>query len=207
MDAQFWFDRWREGKIGFHEGKPNDLLEKHAAHLGQRRRVLVPLCGKAVDLAYLASQGHDVIGVELVEDAAKQFFDGASPEVIEHAAHRSYTHSGVTIFVGDFFATTPALLGPLDALYDRAALIALPPDLRPTYVDHVRDLVAAGSPGIVISLEYDETRMSGPPFSVTLDEVRAHYPTAVELEARVVEHQRLKDQGADAIERCFAITL
>jgi len=207
MDADFWIGRWREGRIGFHEGKPNDQLVKFAARLGERRRVLVPLCGKAVDLAYLAGLGHEVIGVELVEDAVKQFFEGTTPEVIEHGAHRSYAHGGVTIFAGDFFATTPALLGPLDALYDRAALIALPPTMRPTYVDHVRDLVAAGSPGVVITLEYDQALMEGPPHSVPTAEIRGYYPDAEELDVRTVENERLRALGVPAVERCFAVTV
>jgi thiopurine S-methyltransferase len=209
MEHQFWRDRWAEGKIGFHEGQPNRMLVRYVAHLGGRRRVLVPLCGKAVDLAFLADLGHTVIGVELVEQAAQEFFAGASPVITRHAQHVEYAAGGVSIFVGDFFAADAALLGPLDALYDRAALIALPPELRPRYAQHVRALVASGSPALIITLEYPQHQMSGPPFSVEETEVRAlHAGSEIEqVDEGPVQNPRMKELGVEAIERCFAATL
>ncbi|MGC4117882.1 MAG: hypothetical protein QM765_25710 [Myxococcales bacterium] len=115
----FWFDRWREGQIGFHEGKPNASLANAIGELGTAKRVLVPLCGKAEDLAFLASRGHTVIGCELVEDAVKQFFaeHGWTPQVTKHANHVQYTHGSISVFAGDFFAVDTALIGgPCTAL-------------------------------------------------------------------------------------------
>jgi thiopurine S-methyltransferase len=208
MEPEFWRQRWAEGRIGFHQGHPNEMLERHVTRLGEARRVLVPLCGKAVDLAYLAGHGHTVVGVELVEDAVRAFFEGTSPVITRHAEHVEYAAGGVTVFVGDYFATTPALLGRVDAVYDRAALIALPPQLRPRYVEHTTALLAAGAPGLVITLEYPQEQMAGPPFSVLEDEVRALHPGAViELleERGVDENPRLKELGVVAREKCFAV--
>ncbi len=207
MEPQFWRDRWAEGKIGFHQGHPNGMLERHVALLGERRRVLVPLCGKAVDLAYLAGHGHTVIGVELVEDAARQFFDGTSPVITRHAEHVEYEAGGVAIFVGDYFTATPALLGRVDALYDRAALIALPPELRPRYVEHTTALLAPGSPGLVITLEYAQDQMAGPPFSVDEAELRALHPGAVieRIEEGPAVNPRMKELGVIAQEKCFSV--
>jgi len=209
MEPGFWHHRWAEGKIGFHEGQPNARLVKYGARLGAGRRVLVPLCGKAIDLAYLAEQGHAVIGVELVEQAAQEFFAGTSPTITRHAEHVEYAAGGVSIFVGDIFTTTAALLGPLDALYDRAALIALPPELRPRYAAHVRALIAPGSPGLLITLEYPQAAMDGPPFSVGAPEVHALYAgvTIAQLDESPGQNQRMKDLGIEATERCFALTL
>src|SRR5262245_40223150 len=128
MDADFWFQRWREGRIGFHEGAPNRFLVKYGDRLTGARRILVPLCGKTEDLAYLASRGHDVVGIELVEDAVRQFFaeHHLTPSITQRGPFTNYTAGAITIVVGDFFATSPDLVGSIDAIYDRAALVALP---------------------------------------------------------------------------------
>ncbi len=209
MEPSFWIERWAEGRIGFHEGRPNAYLERHVERLGVARRVLVPLCGKAVDLAYLASRGHEVVGVELVEDAVRAFFDeqGVTPTVQRRGELTEYAAGALRVLAGDFFATDPGLLGPLDAWYDRAALIALPPDLRARYVAHLDDLLAPGAPGLLVTLEYPPGAIEGPPFAVLADEVRAlHAGHAVdELAVGAAELPRAP-AGTEARERCFLIT-
>ncbi len=207
MERSFWEERWREGRIGFHEGAPNKFLSRHAPRLAGR--VLVPLCGKAEDLAFLASRGHDVVGVEIVEDAVRAFFTehGVTPVVTPRDGLAEYRAGSITIFAGDVFATTREILGEIDAVYDRAALIALPPELRPRYVDHLRTLVAPGTPGLLIALEYEQGRMAGPPFSLVDAEVRAHYTDSVVLlDEAPAETPRLRELGVEAIERCYAVT-
>jgi len=172
--------------------------------------VLVPLCGKAEDLAFLAGRGHLVIGIELVEDAVRAFFDehGIVPEIARHGDHVAYRAGPITIFAGDCFTTTPQLVGPLDALYDRAALIALPAELRGRYVAQVRVLVPAGSPGLVLTLEYPQDRIDGPPFAVLEPELRALYGESAELlDEAAVDNPRIREAAPAAIERCFAITI
>jgi thiopurine S-methyltransferase len=227
-----WLARWRDGRIAFHEGRPNGFLERHVARLDGRRRVLVPLCGKAEDLAFLAARGHDVIGIELAELAVRAFFDehGLTPAVAPRgpftaftvgiaadtaeprdaaAADPAHPAGSLTLLVGDLFAATPELTGPIDAVYDRAALIALPPDLRPRYAAALRSLLPAAAPLLVITLEYDQRAMQGPPFSVPESELRALYPAA-EL-ALLDERQAPEDggkcsqSGVKATERCFLI--
>jgi thiopurine S-methyltransferase len=199
--------RWSAGQIGFHEGEANQHLQAHASALGSGKRVLVPLCGKAEDLTYLAARGHQVVGVELVESAVSAFFEehGAKPKIEQVGAFKRYSAPGVTIFVGDFFATTRELLGPVDALYDRAAIIALPEAMRVRYAKHVRTLMPVGAPGLIITVEYPQDQMSGPPFSVPEAELRAHY-AGLKLE-RVAEVkanlQRLLGVGS---EKCFVAT-
>jgi thiopurine S-methyltransferase len=173
--------------------------------------VLVPLCGKAVDLAYLAGLGHDVVGVELVEDAVAAFFaeHALTPTIARDEAFVRYQAGGITILAGDVFATTPGVLGPIDALYDRAALIALPPDLRARYVEHLRGMLAAGTPGLLVTLEYPQDAMAGPPFAVLEDEVRQLYD-GVEvtlLDDEPADAPRLRAAGVSARERCYALAL
>jgi len=205
-----WIARWSDGRIGFHEGHTNALLDRHIVRFAGRRRVLVPLCGRAEDLAFLAARGHMVVGIELAEQAVREFF--ASHALVPSIAARGplveYTAGSITLLAGDIFATTPELIGPIDALYDRAALIALPADLRPRYVAHLRTLLPAGAPALVITIEYDQQLMTGPPFAVFEPELRALYAgQAIELleERPSTGGGKCTQAGVSATERCFAI--
>lgn len=208
MEADFWIARWAEGRIGFHEGKPNALLERNVERLAGAKRVLVPLCGKSVDLAFLAARGHEVIGVELVEDAAQQFFaeHGATPAVTPRGPFVEYAAGAIRILAGDWFAADVARLGPVDAVYDRAALIAMPPELRPRYAAHERTL-AGTAPVLLVTLEYPQALMDGPPFAVLEDEVRALYGGArVELVEDVAGRAGRLPPEAPCREKCYLIT-
>jgi len=177
MESDFWVQRWRDGQIGFHEGRPNALLEANLAEFGEAKTVLVPLCGKSEDLALLAGQGHEVIGVELVPEAARAFFveHGITPQVTRSGEFEVFQAGRVRILAGDFFALTAGQLEPLEALYDRAAIVALPPALRQRYARHVRSLLQPGAIGLTITFVYPQERRAGPPFSVPEDELRALY--------------------------------
>lgn len=207
MEPAFWRARWASGQLGFHEGRPNALLARHAGALGEGRRVLVPLCGKAHDLAFLAERGHQVVGVELVEDAVRAFFAerGVTPEVAPRGPFTAYAAGAITLLAGDVFAATPALLGGVDALYDRAALIALPPEVRPRYAAHLGALLPAGATGLLVTLEYDPALRAGPPFAVPPDEVRALYAARAPEALEAVEAQ-VRTPGAPATERCWRFT-
>ena len=204
MDPEFWKSHWAEGRIGFHEGKPNSYLVEHHAKLATYPRVLVPLCGKAEDLAYLAANGHEVVGVELVEDAVKAFFaeHALVPEVIADGPLVKYTAPSITIFAGDVFQATRERLGDIDAVWDRAALVALPDDMRRRYVDHVRALLPKGGRVLLVTFEHDAP--DGPPFSVEEAEVRVLYDRcAVEFLGEGPDPRG----RANSKERCFAITV
>ena len=123
-----WHVRWKQGRIGFHEGVPNAYLVAHYEMLSSAKNILVPLCGKAFDLFWLAQKGHHVVGVELVESAVVDFFAEHQlvPSVTKMGALTRYQTQNITIFAGDFFSTTTDIIGPVDGIYDRAALIALP---------------------------------------------------------------------------------
>ncbi|MEO6593352.1 MAG: thiopurine S-methyltransferase [Planctomycetota bacterium] len=181
MQHDFWHDRWNTGRIAFHEPKGDPRLPERWSAIGAppTGRVLVTLCGKSRDMAWLAIQGHEVIGVELSAIAARDFFaESGLPFVIEprgrfQAYCSTQANRNVTILVGDFFDLDAALLGEVCAVYDRAATVALPADLRSRYAQHLARLVPASAVMLLMSMEYDQSRMSGPPFSVPDADVRA----------------------------------
>lgn len=184
MEADFWHARWREGQIGFHQHEVSPLLVRHAAALGggHGSRVLVPLCGKSLDLAFLAQRGHEVIGVELSPLAVQAFFaeQGLAPNVDTHGPFLRHRAPGIEILCGDLFALTPALLGPVQGLFDRAALVALPEDMRARYAAHITGLMPPGARGLLISFDY-EPPTGGPPFSISAAEVQRLYAADFEL--------------------------
>lgn len=176
MDADFWLQRWNEGRIGFHRGEVMPLLEKHwpALGLASGSRVFVPLAGKTLDMHWLAAQGHQVLGCELSPLAVDAFFAEAAlvPAVSADADGIHHRAGPLDLVRGDVFALSPGLLGTVAAVYDRAAIIALPPTMRARYVAQVYGRLPAGSRGLLITLEYPQAEKAGPPFAVDEDEVR-----------------------------------
>jgi len=186
MDAQFWHERWERGEIGFHQPDYHPSLLRYWPSLGLPRisRVFVPLCGRSLDMVWLAGQGHPVLGVELSPIACEAFFDHSTWTVAprKRGPFASYAMGPYEILQGDFFELTPELTGGIDAFYDRAALVALPPEMRPRYAARMAELTLPGNPGLLLTLEYDQAQMPGPPFSVPEDEVRALLGADFEVE-------------------------
>lgn len=178
MEASFWHQRWQSNQIGFHESEVNPKLTAHfpALNLAAGKRVFVPLCGKTLDIAWLLAQDYSVAAVELSELAIEQLFDGLSltPEVAVTGNLKHYSASGIDVFAGDIFNMTAATLGPVDAVYDRAALVALPLDLRIRYTNHLCQIVD-NAPQLLITFEYDQSKMQGPPFSISAADVTQYY--------------------------------
>ncbi len=178
MQPDFWHERWQRNETRFHEGVPNPFLVSHfeKLHLTAGNRVFVPLCGKTVDIHWLLSQDIKVAGAELSPIAIDQLFEdlGFKPTITPVGNLLHYSAENIDIFVGDIFSLTPDLLGPVHAIYDRAALVALPEPLRDQYTTHLRSLTS-NAPQLLITFEYDQSQMEGPPFSITPKEVREHY--------------------------------
>ena len=175
MDASFWQTRWREGRIGFHEGAPNPHLVAHEALLPLRdARVLVPLCGKSVDLSYLAARAQSVVGVELAEVAVRAFFEEANlpPHRTHDGPYLHYEGANIDLVVANLFSLTEEDIGLFDVCFDRASLVAIQPSDRLRYRDVVRALLAPGAVTLLVVLEHDAAPVE-PPFSVDEDTVRA----------------------------------
>jgi len=216
MDSQFWRERWARNQIGFHLPEVNPYLQRHWPQLAlaQGAKVLVPLCGKSLDLVWLASQGHRVLGVELSEQAVDAFFSeqGLTPRISQRGVFKVYQADVIEVWCGDFFALDADALRDCTALYDRAALIALPPLMRARYTEHLNVLLGAGCKGLLITLDYDQTQKAGPPFAVIDDEVKlllgAHWTLEVLEEHDVLgESWKFVQDGVTRLEeRVYQLT-
>lgn len=178
MEAQFWLDRWHNQEIGWHQQETNPFLVKHfdTLQLTAGDRVLVPLCGKTKDIHWLLEAGYRVVGAELSAIAIEQLFEelGLQPEKQTTGALTLYSAGNLEVFVGDFFALSADQLGSVQGVYDRAALVALSPELRRRYSTHLVALTGAAAQ-LVIVFEYDQNELPGPPFSIPAPEISAHY--------------------------------
>ncbi len=208
MQAEFWLQRWREGRTGFHRDAPMPLLVQHwpALQLAGGSRVLVPLCGKTLDMPWLAAQGHSVLGVELSPLAIEQFFAGQGlvPERRETAMGIHHVAGDIEIIQGDVFGLDDATLAACDAVYDRAAVIALPPPLRERYAREVYGRLRSGCRALMITLEYPQHEMDGPPFSVDAGNIDALFGDAWQvdlLERRdiLASQPRFRDDGVTSL--------
>ncbi|WP_264213486.1 thiopurine S-methyltransferase [Leisingera thetidis] len=178
MDQDFWQARWRDNRIGFHEAAPNSLLAQHFTRLGLQagQSVFVPLCGKALDLDWLVGKGLRVTGVEFNQGAVEEVFarQGLAPQVAKTGALTRYQAGTLTLYAGDFFALTEEHIAPVDAVYDRAALVAVKPEDRRAYAAHL-NRIAGTAKQLLIGFDYDQSLMQGPPFSVPGETVQALY--------------------------------
>lgn len=184
MEADFWRRKWKEHDIGFHGEKTNPFLVKYfeALSLNKGSRVFVPLCGKTRDIHWLLSGGYRVVGAELVEEAVKQLFSelDVEPVVDEIGKTKRYGAEHIDIFTGDIFELSGSELGHIDAVYDRAALVALPEEVRRRYTVHLAEITGAPSQ-LLITYQYDQQLAEGPPFSISDAELRENYGRNYEI--------------------------
>lgn len=178
MDTHFWLHKWEQNDIAFHEHEANPLLVKHVKSLSLAKgsRIFLPLCGKTLDIAWLLSQGYAIVGAELSEKAIEKLFVdlGVKPNISGAGDVKHYSDKNIDIFVGNIFDLSRTQLGPVDAVYDRAALVALPEEMRNRYTAHLTSLTNT-SPQLLLCFEYDQCVMPGPPFSISSEEVNKHY--------------------------------
>ncbi|QIL20281.1 thiopurine S-methyltransferase [Thermomonas sp. HDW16] len=186
MHPEFWHQRWADNQIGFHQDTPTPLLLKHwpALDIPAGAQVFVPLAGKSLDMVWFAAQGYRVLGVELSQLAIEQFFveHGLQPDIRESKYGRHYSANGIELICGDAFALDAQALRDCAAVFDRAALIALPPELRQRYAREVYAKLPTGCRGLLITLEYPQAERAGPPFSVLQDEVLSLYSADWDIE-------------------------
>ena len=215
MEHSFWHSKWQKNEIGFHEPEGNALLVKYASFLfgddspsTSLKRIFVPLCGKTRDIGWLLAQGCEVVGAELSEVAIIQLFEelGVDPTVTTTSNGKIYAKDGLTIYVGDIFKLTSNDLGDVTGIYDRAALVALPSPLREQYAAHLMAITQC-APLLIISFEYDQNEMAGPPFSVNEKTVDALYSVDYNIQRleRSVLEGGLKGK-VDADNLVFALT-
>ncbi|MBM65362.1 MAG: thiopurine S-methyltransferase [Myxococcales bacterium] len=203
MAKDLWQQRWDEGRIGFHLDQFHPWLDQYWAEITDQShdRVLVPLCGKSLDLRYLAVGGHPVVGVDIVPDAVEQFFAewSVDPTVAAGPGYRRFNGNRVSLYAGDFFGVEPEE-GLCDLWYDRAALVALPPSARPAYVERLLALTSATASGLLITFDYPADEMEGPPFALPDEEVAALFADSCTVE-RLAHEDLTADDGRD-LSRC-----
>ncbi len=207
MEASFWQQRWQENKIGFHLDKVNPLLVQYVdrLQLAPGQQVFVPLSGKTHDLIWLAEQGYRVLANELSKVAVEAFFaeNNLNPSQMQKGDLRFYQSGLITFVCGDFFKLTPVQMVNVAAVYDRAALVALPQAMRANYSQQLH-LLCPTQPRLLVSLEYEQAEMSGPPFAVLEDEVRTDYAAGLQVECLqrndvLAEHAHFAAKGLRAL--------
>jgi thiopurine S-methyltransferase len=175
MDPEFWKAKWRAGQIGFHQPEVHADLLRFGEAVVDGAGVLVPLCGKSVDLPWLAART-PTVGVELSELACAQLFEehGLTPSVDQDGPFVRWRAGDLVVLQGDVFDLTPARLPfPVDRVWDRAALVALDPGRRRRYAAHLRALLPPGGRLLLNAFAYDPAVMDGPPHAVDEDEIAA----------------------------------
>ncbi|MBS1960431.1 MAG: thiopurine S-methyltransferase [Bdellovibrionales bacterium] len=214
MKPKFWQERWQKNEIGFHNAKPHPWLVQFGARLNPGK-IMVPLCGKSLDLLWLREQGHHVVGIELSELACHAFFQ---EHHIEHSVtkldnHVLFSSQGIDIWCGDFFTLREDVWSTCTAVYDRAAMVALPPELRRRYTQKIiRDWPrAAATPGnlLLITIEYPPGTLEGPPFSISEAEVREQYESLFNVEILTPPSSRIYSstvRGTDVHEAIYLLT-
>ena len=208
MEKQFWLQRWRDGKTGFHSDAVQPLLAKYwpSLQLPAGQRVFVPLAGKSRDMLWLAEQGYRVLGVEISPLAVEQFFyeNDLLPATHDSPAGRHHVCGSIELICGDVFDLDAGILSSCSAVYDRAALIALPPDIRARYADHLSGKLPAECRMLLVTVDYMQDEMEGPPFAVDRNAVDALYAAdwSVELLERrdiLSDEERFADYGVSSL--------
>lgn len=217
MKKDFWLERWEREEIGFHQDEFNRYMCRYWPELGMApgSEVFVPLCGKSRDMLWLKGQGHRVLGVELSAIAVQAFFEenGLAPRHDELGKFERCEADGISILCGDFFDLGREDLVNVGTVYDRASMIALPPQMRERYVRHLADILPRGAQLLLITMDYPQTEMQGPPFSVSADEVETLYREYAEVrllaQLDVLEHNpRFQKRGLSRMqENVFLLTL
>lgn len=179
MEISYWKARWNKDKTGWHMNEVYPHLPTFwpGLQLEEGAPVLVPLCGKSLDLLWLKDQGHRVIGVDVSPKAAENFF---REHRLDHQTYTKgsftvYEHKNLSIWCGDFFKLRTGYLPKIDAIYDKAALIALPKNQRKRYAENVLTLCNTNTQILLNTFEYEQDEMTGPPFSVFSDELNELY--------------------------------
>lgn len=219
MNTDFWLERWSRNEIGFHQRRFNEYLVEYwpVLRIDPRATAFVPLCGKSLDMRWLRQhEGHPVLGIEIARNACAEFFTdwNVQPKIETRGSFESFTAQGVTVLCGDFFALQPSDVTSVGGVFDRAALIALPTELRQRYANKLRELLEPKTVVLLIAPEYAQEQMKGPPFAVGESEIHSLFAGCkIEMLAEVdvtdvPDNARFKQRGVTCfVERVFKIVI
>lgn len=185
MTKEYWLDRWKRCEIGFHQDQFNPYLMEYWSRLQipDNSSVFVPLCGKSRDMIWLQNRGHSVLGVEFSRLAVAAFFQENSVTPSQQTSQRfeHYASGGIEILLGDFFDLHKTHLENVRAVYDRASLVALPPDTRKRYAVHMMHILPPATPILLVGFDYPQSEMQGPPYAVSMEEIDILYRDRAEI--------------------------
>jgi thiopurine S-methyltransferase len=216
MKKEFWLERWERSEIGFHQNEINPYLARYWKELSvSGGEVFVPLCGKSRDMVWLRQRDCTVLGVELSSIAVRDFFpeNGLSPVHAIDGKFENWQADGIRILCGDFFDVSKEDVANVSAVYDRASLVALPPDMRERYARHLVDILPRGTQILLVTFDYPQAEMQGPPFAVSVKEVEALYGKYGEIRLleqadALAQNPRFKQRGVSRMEESiFLLTL
>lgn len=209
MQAEFWHKMWESGVVGFHQSDINEFLRTHwqTLKLNGDEAVLVPLCGKSLDMLWLQQQGHEVLGVEFSQQALDEFLteNQIQAKPVEHNHFCGYELGAMTLLCGDFFKLSAEDCVDIKAVYDRAAIVALPPEMRVQYAEHLQTILPTGCKLLMVTMEYDQSKMLGPPFSVTEAEVNDLFSEFAQINK--VSEESTHRKGNAMTEKVFVIQM
>lgn len=209
MERDFWIERWETNQIGFHQDDFSPHLKEHWATLlaNNCSQVFVPMAGKTKDMLWLANEGHTVLGVELSDIAVNAFFteNSLTPNVEKVGQHVRHTADKIEFLCGDFFHLTADDTKEVKAVFDRASMVAMPVDLREKYAAHMANLLKPGVEMLLVSMEYPENEMSGPPFSVSEANINSLFSENFDVKLlatidSLANNSRLADRGITSME-------
>ena len=216
MDTKFWLERWENSETGFHREDVNTSLRRFWPQLGlpSQSTVFVPLCGMSSDMPFLAQAGHKVTGVELSDIAIKRFFENQNltPDIRQQDGFDIWSAGSYELWVGDMFKLPSQLINSCSAVYDRASLIAFPPQMQKDYSELLAAHLAGQAQILLVSLSYDQTEMEGPPFSTPAERIEDLFQSSFDIEAldhamALEESENLKKRGLTSLtESCHLLT-
>ena len=217
MKKEFWLERWERSEIGFHQEEINPYLLRYWQELScpPGGEVFVPLCGKSQDMVWLREQGCKVLGVELSPIAVQDFFKehGRAPAHSSVGKFQCCEADGIRVLCGDFFDLSKEDLANVNAVYDRASLVALPPGMRESYANHLADILPSGTRVLLVTFDYPQSQMDGPPFAVATQEIEMLYGRYADIrliaqEDALAQNPRFKERGVTRMEEnIFLLTL
>ncbi len=217
MKKEFWLERWERAEIGFHQDEVNPYLRRfwHELDVARGGEVFVPLCGKSMDMVWLRQQGSLVLGVELSAIAVQDFFkeNGHLPTHTNTGKFACCEAEGIRILCGEFFDLSREDMANVSAVYDRASLVALPPEMRERYARHLAQVLPSGTRILLVTFDYPQAEMQGPPFAVSVNEVAALYGQYAEIrllaqEDVLEQNPRFKQRGVTRMqENVFLLLL
>lgn len=213
MEHDYWRNKWDIKQTGFHLNYVHPILKRHVGLFNQEQTVFVPLCGKSLDIGFLLERGNTVVAVELSEVAVGELFEqmDLTPTVSSWKEGKKYQAENLTVYVGDFFTVEAQDLGSIAWVYDRAAIVALPEELRVKYAQHLVNITEK-APHLLLTLDYDQEIVSGPPFAVSGEEVTTHYNDLYSIklleEAEIIDNEpRFKAKGLTSFyQRAYHLT-